>query len=194
MISVSHTNIYRLKDYSLHLRNLADEDKISRFGFLANEMAINHLIIQMIHNPTLHELWYAKIDDEIVGWGHLANNENGSWELAVSVEQQHQRKGVGNKLINEMLMWAKFHHINQVYMHCIEENKVIQHLATKNNLQTKERGLGERTAAIEVPNPSLFEAQTQMWKEYNEILKEFGKLRKRYSQLWSDAIIPKPLL
>ena len=144
MISVSHTNIYRLKDYSLHLRNLADEDKISRFGFLANEMAINHLIIQMIHNPTLHELWYAKIDDEIVGWGHLANNENGSWELAVSVEQQHQRKGVGNKLINEMLMWAKFHHINQVYMHCIEENKVIQHLATKNNLQTKERGLGER--------------------------------------------------
>lgn len=191
MIYTYRTNIYKIPDYSRHLKNLTDEDKISRFGYLITDHMIDQLILNMCYNPSEHELWYARTDDTRVGWGHLARNPDGSWELAVSVDREFQRQGIGNKLISEMLEFAKFHHISEIYMHCIEDNRVIQHLASKHDLTTRERGAGERTAALEVPEPTFVEANKQLWKEQSEILKEMGKLRNRLTNLWTNPILPK---
>ena len=191
MIYTYRTNIYKVNDYSRHLKNLTDEDKISRFGFLATDHMIDQLILGMCYNPSEHELWYARTDDTRVGWGHLARNPDNSWELAVSVDKEYQRQGVGNKLITEMLEFAKFHHITEIYMHCIEDNRAIQHLAEKHKLKTRERGCGERTATLEIPEPTLLETNNQLWKEQTEILKEMGKLRKRLTQLWTNPMLPK---
>lgn len=191
-MQIHHTNIYKISDYSRHLKALSLEDKVSRFGYPANDHSIDQMILSMCYNPRDHELWYARDDDgERVGWGHMARNADDSWELAVSVNKEYQRQGIGNKLITEMLAWAKFHKISEVYMHCIEDNKVIQHLAAKNELQTRSRGDGERTAAIEIPEPSFLEANSQLWKEQKEIFNEFGKLRNRLTQLWALPILPK---
>jgi GNAT superfamily N-acetyltransferase len=191
MMQIHHTNIYKISDYSRHLKALETEDKVSRFGYPASDYSIDQMILSMCYNPGDHELWYARDDGDRVGWGHMAKNNDGSWELAVSVNKDHQRQGIGNMLITEMLRWAKFHKISEVYMHCIEDNKVIQHLATKNELQTRSRGDGERTAAIEVPEPSFLEANTQLWKEQKEIFNEFSKLRNRLTQLWALPMLPK---
>lgn len=191
MIYTYRTNIYKIHDYSRHLKNLTDEDKISRFGYLITDYMIDKLILDMCYHPSEHELWYARTDDTRVGWGHLARNPDNSWELAVSVDKEYQRRGIGDKLITEMLEFAKFHKIPEVYMHCIEDNRVIQHLAEKHELKTRERGAGERTAALEVPEPTFVELNTQRWKEQNEILKEMGKLRKRLTSLWATTILPK---
>jgi hypothetical protein len=69
-------------------------------------------------------------------------------------------------------------------MHCIEENKVIQHLATKHDLKTIERGYGERTAAIEVPPPTFMELNEQFMKEQMEIRTEIGQLYKKLTDMW----------
>ena len=191
MIYTYRTNIYKIPDYSRHLKNLTDEDKISRFGYLITDYMIDKLILDMCYHPSEHELWYARTDDTRVGWGHLARNPDGSWELAVSVEKEYQRQGIGNKLIQEMLEFAKFHHISEIYMHCIEDNRVIQHLASKHDLTTRQRGAGERTALLEVPEPTFIEASSQRLKEQNEILKEMGKLRKRLTTLWTSSLLPK---
>lgn len=193
MITVTHTNIYKIGEYSTHLKNLSESDTISRFGYNARPHSIDQLILNMCYNPTDHELWYATMDDTDarVGWGHMAKNSDGTWELAVSVEAEHQRKGIGNKLMQEMLTWAKFYQVQEVYMHCIEENKVIQHLADKHELKKKEYGDGERTVTINIPKPNLVETNMHLWKEHTEILHEFARLRKRYKTLWSTAIAPK---
>ena len=191
---IKHTTIYKIPEYSRHLKNLTKEDKYSRFGYVISDYNIDQLILNMCYNHKDHELWYAKIDDNRVGWGHMAKNQDGSWELAVSVEHEYQRQGIGDQLISEMLEWAKFHHIPEVYMQCIEDNKVIQHLAVKHDLKTKAKGGGERTAALTVPEANVFEANAQLWKEHNEIMVEFARLRKRYNELWAEAMIPKPLL
>lgn len=191
MIYTYRTNIYKIPDYSRHLKNLTDEDKISRFGYLITDYMIDKLILDMCYHPSEHELWYARTDDTRVGWGHLARNPDGSWELAVSVDHEHQRQGIGNKLIAEMLEFAKFNSITEIYMHCIEDNRAIQHLAEKHQLKTRERGAGERTASIEVPGPTFVEANSQLWKEQTEILKEMGKLRNRLTNLWTKPILPK---
>ena len=191
MIYTYRTNIYKIPDYSRHLKNLTDEDKISRFGYLITDYMIDKLILDMCYHPSEHELWYARTDDTRVGWGHLARNPDSSWELAVSVDKDYQRQGIGDKLITEMVEFAKFHKISELYMHCIEDNRVIQHLASKHDLTTRQRGAGERTALLEVPQPTFVEANSQRLKEQNEILKEMGKLRKRLTNLWATAILPK---
>jgi len=194
MIYIHHANIYKIYDYSRHLKNLSDADKYSRFGYVISDYNIDQLVLNMCYHPTEHELWYARTDDTRIGWGHMARNTDGTWELAVSVDHDYQRQGIGDQLISEMLTWAKFHQIPEVYMHCIEDNKVIQHLASKHDLKTKSKGQGERTAALEVPEATVLEANAQIWKEHNEIMSEFAKLRKRYKELWANTMIPKSLL
>lgn len=186
MITYIHTNIYKISEYARHLKSLESDDRYSRFGHPASDYNIDQLILQMCYHPKDHELWYARNDDKRVGWGHMAKNSDGSWELAVSVDKEFQRQGIANQLLTEMLTWAKFHHIPEVYMHCIENNKVIQHLATKHELTTKERGDGERTAAIEVPEPNLVEVSTQLFKEQDEIVKEINRLRGKLASLWMN--------
>lgn len=190
---ISHVTIHSLADYSTHLKTLPLEDKVSRFGYNANDYAIDQLMLQMAYHPKDHEIWCANIGTEVVGWGHMARTGDDIWELAVSVDHKFQRKGIGNSLITEMLAWAKFHKVQEVFMHCIDENKVIQHLANKNSLTVRERGMGERTAVIEVPNPSLFETNSQLWKEQTEIMNEIAKLRSRLTDLWVLSISPKTL-
>ena len=194
MIYIHHANIYKIYDYSRHLKNLSDADKYSRFGYVISDYNIDQLVLNMCYHPTEHELWYARTDSERIGWGHMARNNDGTRELAVSVDQDYQRQGIGDQLITEMLNWSKFHKISEVYMHCIEDNKVIQHLASKHDLKTREKGQGERTAAIKIPDANVFETNQQLWKEHNEIMNDFAKLRKRYKDLWSTTIIPKALL
>jgi GNAT superfamily N-acetyltransferase len=184
MITIQHGNIYKISDYARHLKNLTEEDRYSRFGYKASDFNIDQFILTMCYNPKDHELWFARTDDNRVGWGHMAKMKDGSWELAVSVDKEFQRQGVANDLMTEMLSWAKFHHIPEVYMHCIENNRVIQHLALKHELKTRERGDGERTAAIEVPEPSLVENSTQLFKEQAEIVAEIARLRGKLATLW----------
>ncbi len=184
MIRVLRADFTHLAEYSAHLKALPEADKIMRFGFKVTDYGIDQLILQMLYHQSDHHLWVARIGSHVVGWGHMARDNSTTWELAVSVDHEHQRQGVGGQLIGEMLEWAKVHHIDEVFMHCIEDNRVIQHLAAKHNLKTKERGAGERTAAIEVPEPSLMEVNTQMWKEHAEIMEEFAKVRQRLNDLW----------
>lgn len=188
MVHISHSNIYSLAEYSKHLKSLAPEDKASRFGHVISDYAIDQLMLRMVYNPDDHELFCAMMNNEIVGWGHLAKSDNDSWELAVSVSKDYQRNGIGNKLINEMLTFAKFHKIDQIYMHCIESNTVIQHLASKNNLTTRERGFGERTAAIELNKLNIFEANEQLLKEQAEILSQIATLRLKLADIWANAL------
>jgi len=191
MIYINHTTIYRIHDYSVHLKNLNVEDKFSRFGYVAQDHSIDEMILNMCYHPHDHELWYARADDIRVGWGHLARNQDDTWELAVSVQREYQRQGIGNKLIAEMLAYAKFHKISEVYMQCIDDNKVIQHLALKNELKTRERGHGERTASIKVPEATLIETGDQLWKEQAEVFKDMGRLQAKLGKLWVQPILPK---
>ena len=74
MIYTHRTNIYKIPDYSKHLKNLTVEDKVSRFGYLITDYMIDKLMLNMCYHPEEHELWYARTDDTRVGWGHLARN------------------------------------------------------------------------------------------------------------------------
>lgn len=185
MAKIVKVDLTKLKDYSDHLKRLSSDDRVNRFGCNTADYAIDQLMLRMAYNPKIHRLWQA-IDSssgEVMGWGHMVNDHDNVWELALSVERSHQRKGVGDALITEMLSWAKFRHIDEVFMHCIDNNKVIQHLALKHDLKTKERSAGEQTASIELPPASFFENNAQWFKEYSKLADEMAELRLRMINL-----------
>lgn len=183
MIRILRADSTHLREYGEHLKSLPEQDRINRFGTRVNDYSIDQLILNILYHPDDHILWTARDGSHIVGWGHLAR-DGSDWELAVSVDHDKQNKGVGSRLIGEMLEWAKVHEVHEVYMHCIESNRVIQHLAAKHDLKTRSRGAGERTAAIEVPEPSIVDVNNQLWKEHTELMEEYAKLRDRLTSLW----------
>ena len=188
---IQHADLYSLSLYGDHLKALPQEDRASRFGYAIQDQGIDQFILTILRYHADHKLWTATVDDKIVGWGHMAKNHDDSWELAVSVDHDYQRRGIGNELITTMLKWAKIHNIHEVYMHCIEENRVIQHLATKNELKLKERGDGERTNAIKLSEPTIFEITDERVREQTEIFKQMGDLRAKLTVLWASSFLPK---
>lgn len=184
MIAVTRVDYGHLFDYSQHLKSLSAENKYSRFGYAASDFAIDQFILRLVYEPTSHLLWVAKDGEEIVGFGQLSKFSESTYELAVSVNGSHQQKGIGNKLVAEMLEYAKFNGIENVFMHCIDSNLPIQKLAIKNNLTIKERSHGERTSAIAVPKPNFAESMDHMLKEQTEIMKQIQELNTKLTKLW----------
>lgn len=191
MHRVIHTNIYKIGEYGTHLKNLSPEDKVSRFGYVIKNENIDNFILDMVYHHHDHELWYVMKDDKRVGWGHMAKDHNGVWEMALSVEKDYQNQGIGNALMTEMIAWAKFQQIEKFYMHCVEHNRPVQQLALKHGLITQHTGNGERTALMEVPPPSLIETGERLWKESTKLISDFSKFQSRLKYLWTLPILPK---
>lgn len=176
IIYVFKIELHHIQQYATHLKGLTDDDKISRFGTKVSDHSIDQLMMSIVYNEQDHRLWVAEDirTDRIVGWGHLARaDSNGAdWELAVSVDRSHQRKGIGGMLIQSMIGYARVQGFAHVFMHCIESNAVIQHLAVKHDLKTRIREGGERTAAIEIPPPSLTDLLSQWCDQQNHLMQQ----------------------
>lgn len=183
-----HTNINSIKEYSIHLKQLPEPDRFSRFGYKITDYSIDQLMLNIVYNIEDHELWYAEENGKKIGWGHLAKHDNDSYELAVSVDHDYQRKGIGDKLIGEMLSWAKFRNVDKIFMHCIEENKIIQHLARKHKLSLKERVAGERTAMLDLPKPTFSEIGMQLTKEHKILMENLQENFEKMLKLFNNNL------
>jgi GNAT superfamily N-acetyltransferase len=150
-MNIKHTGTKFLKEYAQHLKALPKGDKYTRFGSSVNDYAIDKLILSMLYSPESHHLFAAKNGRTIVGFAHLCCDHGTTWELAVSVDSDQQGKGVGNKLMAAAIEWAKSNGVQSMFMHCINENKKIQHLARKHNLTVVEKEGGEITSKIILP-------------------------------------------
>ena len=166
-------------DYAEHLKSLSDEDRRTRFGYAASTTAIDALILNMLYNQTEHRLFAGfDAEDNIVGFGHLARDGE-DWELAVSVAAQCQGRGYAGELIEHMIAWGKINNVHSVFMHCITENKKIQHLARKFGLKTVERSGNEITAEVALPEPTAMDYTVELWREQQSLVADIVKLQRR---------------
>jgi GNAT superfamily N-acetyltransferase len=159
-----------LAEYAAHLKNLSDADRYSRFGYAARPEQVDRLILNMLYHANLHHLFVARRAGTAVGFVHLAQIEDGSWELAVSVEADSQGQGIADALMSHALSWAKVQSVDRVFMHCISENARVQHLARKHGLRTVERGAGEITAAVDLPPATFFDYAAEFARTHQRIV------------------------
>jgi GNAT superfamily N-acetyltransferase len=118
-----------------------------------------------------------------VGFGHLAR-EGEDWELAVSVDEEYQGAGIADGLMSYMITWGKTHGVEVVYMHCISDNKKIQHLASKHGLQAVERNSSDVTARVELPKATVLDYTSTLVHEQNELATDIVRLQRNWIKKW----------
>ena len=180
-MKIQHQGIEVLDTYAQHLKSLSSEDKLTRFCYAIKDEGIDKLILNILYNQPDHHLFTATVDNKIVGFGHLAREGN-DWEFAVSVDSEYQGQGIANKLLGFIIPWAQIHGVHNVYMHCIAQNKKIQHLATKHGLRTVERDGGEITSKVELPTPTAVDYTAEFLKEQRELYDQIQILQRRMVQ------------
>lgn len=164
--------------YGRHLKGLSTEDRYTRFGYAVNDYSIDQLILNILYKKTHNHLFTARKNGNIVGFGHIALDGD-DWELAVSVEKEYQGQGVAGALIEFMIDWGKVHGIHSVYMHCISDNKKIQHLAGKHGLRVIDRSASDITARVELPSATPADYTRDFMREQQELIVEMTRLQKR---------------
>lgn len=170
--------------YGQHLKDLEAQDRVSRFGFMARDESIDQLILNMLYHQRDHYLFAAQVDGAVVGFGHLARDQD-AWELAVSVDQQFQGRGIGDGIVGFCVKWAQTHGLQTLYMHCIADNQKVQHLARKHGLRTVSRSSGEITAELEIPPPTIHDYMINHMTEQTRIMGEIASLQRELLKSFS---------
>lgn len=181
-MKIQHSDISVLADYAQHLKNLSESDRYTRFCYNIKDENIDKFILSILYSPDDHNLFTAIVNNKIVGFGHLARDNN-DWELAVSVDSDQQGQGVANGLMDFMIGWGKTRGIHSVFMHCITQNTKIQHLARKHGLRTVERDGAEVTSKVDLPPPTPMDYTTDFMREQRELLEQMGNIQRR---MWAN--------
>jgi len=150
---------------------------------MPSHASIDQMILNILYNPADHHIFTYQVDEQLVGFGHLAHSDQ-SWELAVSVEYMHQGKGIANALMAHMIVWAKTHDIDTVFMHCISQNTKIQHLARKHGLTAVTRSGQDITAHVQLPEPTVLDYTHSLIQEQTELATDIVRMQRTWIQKW----------
>lgn len=176
-----------LGDYACHLKSLDQTDKYTRFGYYPTNENIDSLILYLLYYPDSNFLFTAKEKGKPIGFVQLSRIQNDEWELAVSVDKEHQNKGIAGDLMYCSIAWAKTHNIKHIFMHCIAENRKIQHLARKYGLRIVERDGPDIKALVELPLPTALDYGADWVNEQQSIINEIIRLQNKLIK----NIVPK---
>jgi GNAT superfamily N-acetyltransferase len=186
-MKIQHSKTEHLAEYAEHLKQLNDQDRYTRFGYAARPENIDRIILDILYDPGNHHIFTYYEGDHIVGFGHLAR-EGGDWELAVSVEEDYQGSGIADALMSHMITWGKTHGVEAVRMHCIADNKKIQHLARKHGLRAVERNSSDVTAQVELPRPTVIDYTSSLVQEQNELATDIVRLQRNWIRKWFQPL------
>lgn len=172
-----------LKHYATHLKQLSEQDKFTRFGYKVSDFNIDQFMLGILYSPESHVLFVAEDESKVViGFSHLARYKDNEWELAVSVNSDRQNTGVGSHLMSYAISYAKVHDITSIFMHCINDNRRIQHLARKHGLKVMSKDGGDITAKLEVPNATLIEYASNLIQEQVDVSRKILELQSKWFQ------------
>lgn len=170
-----------LAQYSTHLKHLTPEDRFTRFGYSAKDFHIDQFILTTLYSFADHAIFVAyDIDGNDCGYCHLVRFKPDEWELAVSVNSSMQNQGIGDRLMSHSLSYAKMHGVPSIFMHCINENKKIQHLARKHGLKVVERDGTDITAKLEIPEPTVMEYTADFLRRQIDVYSRMISLHKEW--------------
>lgn len=139
--------------YAEHLKALDEDSKYLRFGSHVKDQVIDRLCGDMAQHQSCHVLFAIEDNDfNFIAVGHVALI--GEMELAFSVLPQHQRAGLGSRVMKRVISWCRTHGHLKGCMVCLTHNAAIQHLCRKHGIRVHS-SQGETLADIELDNPGI---------------------------------------
>lgn len=144
-----------------HLLSLNKEDLRLRFGYTPSDDTIAKYVNDSWDRT--NDRWYGIYDsnhDGVIATLHVAQMNIDTAELGFTVSKDVRGSGYGEALFNRGILWAKARAIRHIFMHCLSENKAIQHIARKHSMNVITQFGGESEADLSLPyDPSALLSQ-----------------------------------
>lgn len=183
MLATRFLTIPEFEQYGDWLRKQSQETLSTYFGIPISDTFINSLLDGILSNPEEHYFLVATQGDKWAGVIHMARISEKDIEFGIMVSKDHRHKGIADQLMQEAIIWIQNRGFNTLYLHCLNRNAAMKHLATKHGLELHEEG-GDVEATTRVPPPSLLTyAQEAMTANKNIFFMNLQNAWRPYSEL-----------
>jgi RimJ/RimL family protein N-acetyltransferase len=135
-----------------HFLSLESKDRRLRFGLAVTDDFLRHYV-SMSQADEHSEIFVIFADGSIAAVCHVAVGA-GEGELGFSVLPCYRGSGMTSALFARAVSYLRVHNVGTVYIHCLSENRVMQHIARKNNMSVVTE-MGESDARLQVAEPTL---------------------------------------
>lgn len=131
------------------LFDLTTEDRYLRFGYQSPDAAIESYIDSTF--GASNNRWFGiEHEGRIIATCHANfDPETEQTELGFTVSPEFRGRGLGDLLFKRGKTWANSKGSKSIFLHCLSENKVIQHIAMKNGMHVIPLSYGEKEAVLE---------------------------------------------
>jgi GNAT superfamily N-acetyltransferase len=179
--TVYQLEVYEFDRYRTHLLSLDPESRYLRFGYHANDDAINKLCNQIDENAQRHRVFVIEDNNlKAIAAGHISL-EDGKIELAFSVLKQYQGKGMGSALMKRCIEWCQNRGIKGGCMVCLSHNTAVRKLAEKHGILINEGG--ETLADIKIPSVNPISIMNEVVDANLSKIDHLGKLQRKFTQM-----------
>jgi RimJ/RimL family protein N-acetyltransferase len=184
MLPIRKIHILELDKYKAHLLNLSDDSRRLRFAYQAQDIAVERFIESVRENFDKHKIFAIEDDNlNFIGIAHISL-QGEEMELAFSVSDAHQGKGLGSELIKHSIDWCRNRGITKGFMVCLQSNDKMKKLANKCGMKLKSE-FGETTANIELDNPTPLTFTNEI---FTSSLAAFDHFAKATRKIANDSV------
>lgn len=151
------TRFLPIRDFHLYgdwLREQSADTLATYFGIATSPTFINSLMDGILSNPEEHYFLVATKGTEWVGVIHMARISEKDMEFGIMVAEDQRHMGIADQLMAEAITWIQNRGFDTLYLHCLNRNSAMKHLATKHGLELHE-SYGDIESITKVPPPSL---------------------------------------
>ena len=183
MIATRFLSIQDFELYGEWLRKQSAETLATYFGIPISSTFINSLLDGILSNPEEPYFLVATQGDKWVGIIHMARISDKDMEFGIMVEEAHRHQGIADQLMSEAIVWIRNRGFDTLYLHCLNRNSAMKHLATKHGLELHEVH-GDVESTTHVPPPSMITyAQEAMTANKNIFFMNLRNAWRPYSEL-----------
>ncbi len=172
-----------------HFKRLDAESIRSRFCSFMNESAIELYVSKI--NFSKNGIFGIFNDDlDVIGVGECVIEDANKAEVAFCVEVEYQNQGLGGKLLERIVRFAKAREKTHLEMLCLKTNQKSQYLAKKFGLKVKHNIDGETLAVIDMDktisiveqfNENVDENLANYWLSQRENINHWNKIQHNYN-------------
>lgn len=162
--------------------DIRGEDRRLRFGHVVDDEIIERYIMDdSFEQYGFRNMWFV-VEEEcnIIASCHVAyDRKSDSAELGLTVSPDYRDQKIGQELFNRGAIWARAMGAESLFMHCLSENKTVQHIAKKNGMTIVTLDPSEKEATIKITKNQL------MAGYYDAVLEQMALYDSSIRKQWA---------
>lgn len=159
MIPRKLNNLIDKENLELHFINdIQGNDRRLRFGHMLPDAGIKDYIENTFKSFGHNDMWFIVDVESLETFGRKVvatchvhyDSKTSTAELGLTVSPDFRDQKIGQELFNRGVTWARMKGAETIFMHCLSENRAVQHIASKNGMTIVTVDPSEKESSITV--------------------------------------------